>query len=354
VLKVASPSASNTRITSPLTNTSTPGVSLLTQLLYVIVFVARYLDLFWVSPTNSWWNFILKNFYIWSSFYIIFIMLRVFARTREREKAWRLGAYALGGSALATPLIGLIFEGSVVFRFTEFLWVFSIILESVCVLPQLLLLRQTTVPTVIDSGYLIALGSYRLLYLLNWIYRLFTPNKPEAIPVLFGIVQTALYVDFAWVYWTRQRVKLRGGGVVDSDDLRKGFLVHRALDHTQGARDSVDEAEAQDQQHQHQQQAPASRPPKTANRWGARGVSVSADDTLETHHQGKSRAPDDDDDDDGDEDNFLDDHDDDAPALGSLDERGGVDGGAEVLNSNAEWRDASPPATANTRGPPRL
>jgi hypothetical protein len=31
----------------------------------------------------------------------------------------------------------------------------------VCVLPQLLLLRQTTVPTVIDSYYLLALGSYR-------------------------------------------------------------------------------------------------------------------------------------------------------------------------------------------------
>jgi hypothetical protein len=41
----------------------------------------------------------------------------------------------------------------------------------VCVLPQLLLLRQTTVPTVIDSYYLLALGSYRGFYILNWIHR---------------------------------------------------------------------------------------------------------------------------------------------------------------------------------------
>ena len=42
---------------------------------------------------------------------------------------------------------------------TQWLWVFSEMLESVCILPQLILLRQTTVPTVIDSFYLLALGS---------------------------------------------------------------------------------------------------------------------------------------------------------------------------------------------------
>lgn len=312
-------------------------MSLLTQLLYVLVFCTRYLDLFWTSPTRSWWNFFFKNFYIWTSIYIIFIMLRVFARTREREKAWRLGAYALGGTVIATPLVGLIFEGTVIFRFTEFLWVFSIILESICVLPQLLLLRQTTVPTVIDSGYLIALGSYRALYLVNWIYRTFTPSKPEAIAVIFGVIQTALYVDFAWVYWTRQRVKLRGGGVVDSDDLRKGFLVHRALDHT-GGRESVEDPEAQDQQAA-AAAADGQRQPSN-NRWGARGVSIAADDTLDNHHHGKNGKGtavngsageatgmfEDDSDDD-----FMHDHDDDAPAL---------DGpGNKVLNSDAEWRD---------------
>ncbi|ETN37602.1 uncharacterized protein HMPREF1541_07224 [Cyphellophora europaea CBS 101466] len=313
-------------------NSSAEGVSLLTQILYVIVFCSRYLDLFWVPPTHSWWNFLLKNFYIWTSWYIIYIMLRVFARTREREKAWKLGAYALGGSIAATIPVGLIFEGTAVLHFTEFLWVFSIILESVCVLPQLLLLRQTTVPTVIDSGYLIALGSYRFLYILNWIFRLFTPKKPELIPVLFGIVQTALYLDFAWVYWTRQRVKLRGGGVVDSDDLRKGFLVHRALDHT-GGRASVEDPEAQDAVDDGAQPKPPN-----ANRWGARGVSITADDTLDQHHSKKSNSntngsPSESSgmfDDEG-EDDFLNDHDDDAPALGGT--------GNKVLNSDAEWRD---------------
>lgn len=45
--------------------------------------------------------------------------------------------------------------------------------------------------------------------------------------MIFGLVQTALYLDFAWVYWTRQRVKLRGGSIVDEADLGKGWLVRR-------------------------------------------------------------------------------------------------------------------------------
>lgn len=49
----------------------------------------------------------------------------------------------------------------------------------------------------------------------------------DIISVIFGLVQTALYLDFAWVYWTRQRVKLRGGSIVDEQDLGKGWLVRR-------------------------------------------------------------------------------------------------------------------------------
>ncbi|RMZ90514.1 hypothetical protein DV736_g2240, partial [Chaetothyriales sp. CBS 134916] len=247
-------------------NRSAEGVSLLTQLLYITVFVTRYLDLFWVPPTRSWWNFVLKNFYIWSSIYIVVLMTRVYARTREREKAWRLGAYALGASMLAAPLVSLIFNGVRGSSIIEILWTFSIILESVCVLPQLLLLRQTTVPTVIDSFYLLTLGLYRAFYLLNWIYRLFTPNKPDPISVIFGIVQTAFYADFAWVYYTRQRVKLRAGGVVDSSDLRKGWLVNRIIDTGRTSQDEDPEERANGDVEDE------NRRPKSANRGKAQAA----------------------------------------------------------------------------------
>ena len=258
------------------------GVSLITQVLYAGVFITRYLDLFWTPPASSVWNFILKIFYILSSLYIIFLMMKVYARTREREKAWRLGAYCLAGSVLLAPIANAIAPGEIygfvetswIFWFVRMLWTFSIILESVCVIPQLLLLRQTTVPTVIDSFYLLTLGSYRAFYILNWIVRLASPEHHfEWRAVLFGIIQTAFYVDFAWVYWTRQRVKLRNGGVVDSDDLSRGFLVSRVL----GGGDASIGDEERDPVDGLKSNGSVGAPQNGAN-WGSRGISVSADE----------------------------------------------------------------------------
>ncbi len=86
------------------------GVSLLTQALYTAVFVTRYLDLFTDKPSYSYWNFVLKNFYILSSIYIVILMTGVYARTREKEKAWKLGGFSFGGSLIAAPFIALIFQ----------------------------------------------------------------------------------------------------------------------------------------------------------------------------------------------------------------------------------------------------
>lgn len=263
-------------------NKSAEGVSLLTQLLYLLTFSTRYLDLFWVPPWFSWWNFVLKIFYIASSAYIVFLMMRVYARTRERETAWRLAAYSLGGSLILAPLVCLAFNFHA-FRFSEVVWTFSIILESVCVLPQLLLLRQTSVPTVLDSFYLVTLGSYRFFYILNWIVRGAIEHHFDATSVVFGVIQTALYVDFAWVYWTRQRVKLRGGGVVDSDDLSKSFLVRRLIGRNSS---STDDDIADDDEGLARQENGIVRPPaRTGRSWGQRGISVSADDTLPDREQ---------------------------------------------------------------------
>lgn len=136
------------------------------------------------------------------------------------------------------------------------------------------MLRQTTVPTVIDSFYLLTLGSYRAFYILNWIYRgAKDPIKPDLRSVVFGIVQTAFYIDFAWVYWTRQRVKLRNGGVVDSDDLSRGWLLSRLLGRQGGSMDAEEGNASEGNTDDNPR--PAGR-----NRWGVRGVSVSADDDI--------------------------------------------------------------------------
>ncbi|EUC41028.1 hypothetical protein COCMIDRAFT_107253 [Bipolaris oryzae ATCC 44560] len=257
-------------------NSSAEGVSLITQVLYALVFSTRYLDIFTSSATKDvWhtWNFSLKIFYTLSSLYIIFLMTSVYARTREREKAWKFGMYCLLGSIIITPLWYLIFKKTLIGHssFLKFLWVFSEILESVCIIPQLLLLRQTTVPTVIDSYYLVALGTYRFLYVLNWIVRGANEDHyRDPTSWVWGSIQTALMIDFAWVYYTRQRVKLRHGGVVDSEDLNRGWLVGRFV-----GRKSMD--------FDYDEETGGRRNDSTQphNKWGRRGISVSADEGVE-------------------------------------------------------------------------
>ena len=83
------------------------------------------------------------------------------------------------------------------------LWAFSIWLESVAILPQLFMLQRTGEAETITTHYLFALGAYRALYIPNWIYRYFVGEYVEIIAVLAGIVQTVLYSDFFYIYWTK-------------------------------------------------------------------------------------------------------------------------------------------------------
>ncbi|KAK4105589.1 hypothetical protein N658DRAFT_513004 [Parathielavia hyrcaniae] len=279
-------------------NRSSEGVSLLTQLFYALVFVSRYTDLFRESFA---WNYFFKVFYLLSSFYTIAVMRFVYPRTREREVAWKLSALILLGVTVLSPFIMMIFEESHHWSFQEYLWVFSQVLESLAVLPQLLLLRQTTIPTVITSFYIVFLGSYRGLYLLNWIQGELDTNMktPNPISVIFGVIQTALYLDFAWVYWSRQRVKLRNGGVVDADDLSRGWLLRRIFGSKQFTQGSPDGAAADDEEsapalggarrndynhHQNGSGGGASGRPK----WGSRGISISADEGVLEHERARA------------------------------------------------------------------
>ncbi|KAL2819360.1 ER lumen protein retaining receptor-domain-containing protein [Aspergillus cavernicola] len=263
-------------------NQSAEGVSLLTQMLYTLVFLTRYVDLLRPGGWQEPYNVIFKFFYFISSFYTIFLMMRVFPRTRERERAWKMGLGSVGLSLVLAPIVIPIFSHyNPALWFEDILWTFSIILESVCVLPQLLLLRQTTVPTVINSYYLLMLGSYRAFYIINWFVRAVGPeHHVDWISIIFGVIQTAFYVDFAWVYYTRQRVKLRNGGVVDSADYQNSYLVNKVFNIRR--RRSEDDEE----QRLHHQDDGEEHQPRN-NRWGARGISVSADDTLENQSHGR-------------------------------------------------------------------
>lgn len=83
------------------------------------------------------------------------------------------------------------------------LWTFSIWLESVAILPQLFMLQRTGEAETITTHYLFALGGYRALYLVNWIYRYINESHVDWVAWVAGIVQTLLYSDFFYIYYTR-------------------------------------------------------------------------------------------------------------------------------------------------------
>ena len=120
-------------------------------------------------------------------------------------------------------VLGLVFNYK--FRFAEILWSFSIFLESVAILPQLFLLQRTGEAETITTHYLAALGAYRAFYIPNWIYRYggdnslrvvsiltnfpifcnrwYMEDAVDIIAVVAGLVQSGLYADFFYVYFTK-------------------------------------------------------------------------------------------------------------------------------------------------------
>lgn len=69
------------------------------------------------------------------------------------------------------------------------------------------MLSKTGEAETITSHYLFALGSYRALYILNWIYRYYSESFFDPIAVVAGCVQTVLYADFFYLYVTRGKGK---------------------------------------------------------------------------------------------------------------------------------------------------
>ncbi|PWY79532.1 ER lumen protein retaining receptor [Aspergillus heteromorphus CBS 117.55] len=161
-----------------------------------MVFVTRYLDLFWAF-TDSVYNTTFKILFIGSSAYIIYLMLNDYKPTHDPNTDTFKVQYLLGLSAL----LALLFPHD--YSISEILWTFSIWLESVAILPQLFMLQRTGEADTITTHYLFALGLYRALYIPNWIYRYFAEHHFQPIPIVAGIIQTLLYSDFFYIYYTK-------------------------------------------------------------------------------------------------------------------------------------------------------
>lgn len=174
---------------------SCSGISGRSQILFALVFLTRYLDLF--THFISLYNTTMKIFYITSSLGTIYLMYRKFKATYDRTHDTFRVEFLIIPAVILAVLVNHDFE------VLEILWTFSIYLESVAILPQLFMVSKTGEAESITSHYLFALGAYRALYILNWIYRYYTEGFYDLIAIFAGIIQTILYCDFFYLYITK-------------------------------------------------------------------------------------------------------------------------------------------------------
>uniref|UniRef100_A0A8C9GY42 ER lumen protein-retaining receptor n=1 Tax=Piliocolobus tephrosceles TaxID=591936 RepID=A0A8C9GY42_9PRIM len=187
------------------------GISCRMQELYLIVFLCRYIDLFFmfVSVYNTAMKitFILTTIY---TIYLIRVKLPISQTYNRKVDSFKYEKY------LIPPCLVFLFF----VNFFFILWTFSIWLESVAILPQLVLLEKQREVENITSHYVITMGMYRAFYILNWIYRFFFDVKPfiNVVVWLAGLIQTLLYIDFFYYFalakWYGKKLVLPFNGEV--------------------------------------------------------------------------------------------------------------------------------------------
>lgn len=258
------PSTRNSVFNSWPFRQSCSGISFKSQALYLIVYVTRYLgkvfriggmsfvclwllaqsDLFWTFGDSSY-NSLMKLVFISSSAYTLYLMVNDYKPTHDPNIDTFKVEYLLGGSAILAILLPSRYALSEVscelwkriygiYWPLQILWTFSIWLEAVAILPQLFMLQRTGEAETITTHYLFALGAYRALYIPNWIYRYIAQDwhdsrSVKTITIVAGIIQTILYSDFFWIYYTKWVPRFHPKWVDSKTNVIKEFSKGRNL-----------------------------------------------------------------------------------------------------------------------------
>lgn len=187
------------------------GISLRTHELFLIVFITRYLDLF--TTYYSLYNSCMKVMYIATTALIVYMIRSTEPICSTYDKAqdtflhYKFAVAPCIALATITAFIG---SKNSLPTIMEVLWTFSIYLESIAILPQLIVLQRYREVENLTGNYIFFMGAYRFLYILNWVYRAYhEPFYQHHYLVYFcGCLQTLLYADFFYYY---VKSKAKGG-----------------------------------------------------------------------------------------------------------------------------------------------
>lgn len=168
---------------------SVEGFSRKTQVLYQIVYVTRYLDVF--TATQSWYLLCFKAFYN----LITVVMLASFPLLWQTYDA---AADSCNLLVILVPTAVVAYVTSVGAGFREEMWTYSELLEPLALVPQYIVCYRAPRVRPAAVMYVLAVGGYRLLYICNWIYKRFKWHSAyhDYTSWFGGIVEAIIFIDF--------------------------------------------------------------------------------------------------------------------------------------------------------------
>ncbi|CAL1162679.1 unnamed protein product [Cladocopium goreaui] len=144
-----------------LSSRSVAGFSRKTQVLFQVVFVSRYLDIF-TQHQGLYLLFFKITFNLITAF-----MLWLFHKLHHSYEASADSCNLL--ALVVPPAIIALFSGGMGVR--EEAWTFSELLEPLALIPQYIVCYRATKVRPAAVIYVLAVGGYRTLYVCNWIYK---------------------------------------------------------------------------------------------------------------------------------------------------------------------------------------
>ncbi|KAI5173199.1 ER lumen protein retaining receptor [Nematocida sp. LUAm3] len=213
---------------------SCSGISLKSQFLYLSVYLLRYLDLiylfiypsFVLSSPRLVYNTIMKVFFIGIQSVIIYRMVYRYYYSYDSEfddtpMIMLIGIALFGGAVLiSSPKQSSLF---LMHLTLNWLWASSIILESVSIVPQLVLLHRAGEGESLTVYYVVFMGMYRVFYIFAWIIKWINTGVLSQMLLWSSIVQTVLYSDFFMVYFQSFVAKGKTLRIYPTTFLREAF-----------------------------------------------------------------------------------------------------------------------------------
>ncbi|KAJ3097614.1 endoplasmic reticulum retention protein [Phlyctochytrium bullatum] len=178
---------------------SAVGISAKSQILYFLLFLARYIHVLWTFNSTS--DVSLKLVYIGLSFYVVYLIINPSVKVGDIRKDWFPYEIIIGVSLLLAVTVGF-WRGSGISLILED---FSMYIESVAIVPQLTFTYQTRSKGNLGPEYLLVLGIYRFARLASKGLMLFSGLALDWFAALFGLVGLGLYVDMVYVYLVETR-----------------------------------------------------------------------------------------------------------------------------------------------------